>query len=58
MGGAFEYTIARDGSVSDVRIIRAQPRGTFERSVLSTVRRWRFEPLDQEVTQSTTVVFR
>lgn len=54
----FEYTIARDGSVSDVRIIRAQPRGTFERSVLSTVRRWRFEPLDQEVTQTTTVVFR
>lgn len=54
----FEYTIARDGSVSDVRIIRAQPRGTFERSVLSTVRRWRFEPLDREVTQSTTVVFR
>ncbi|HEX5757014.1 MAG TPA: energy transducer TonB [Arenimonas sp.] len=54
----FEYTIARDGSVSDVRIVRAQPRGTFERSVLSTVRRWRFEPLDQEVTQTTTVVFR
>lgn len=53
-----ELTIGRDGSVSDVRIIRAQPRGVFERSVLTTVRRWRFEPLDQEVTQSRTIVFR
>lgn len=53
-----EYTIAKDGSISNVRIIRAQPRGIFDRNVLNTVRRWKFQPLDQEVTQTRTIAFR
>lgn len=53
-----EYTIGKDGSVDNARVVRAQPRGTFERTVLSTVRRWKFQPLDQPVTQTRTIVFR
>ncbi|MFY2763105.1 TonB family protein [Arenimonas sp. MALMAid1274] len=53
-----QITIARDGSVSNVRILSARPRGTFERSVQSTVRNWRFEPLDETVTITRTINFR
>ncbi|KAA2284030.1 energy transducer TonB [Arenimonas fontis] len=53
-----EIVIATDGSVADVRIVAAQPRGVFDREVLQTVRDWRFEPLDEQVTISRTFVFR
>lgn len=53
-----EISIAADGSVSNVRILRAQPRGTFDREVLSTVRGWQFEPMDQPATLTRTFTFR
>lgn len=53
-----EYTIGTNGSVTDVRVVRSQPRGTFERVVLTTVRRWKFQPLDAPVTQTRTIAFR
>ena len=53
-----EISIAADGSVSDVRVVRAQPRGEFERGVLSTVRDWRFEPMDGPATITRTFTFR
>ncbi len=53
-----EISIEADGSVSDVRVVRAQPRGAFEREVLATVREWRFQPMDQPATMTRTFTFR
>jgi protein TonB len=53
-----EISIAANGSVSDVRVIRAQPRGQFDRAVLTTVRGWQFEPMDGPATLTRTFTFR
>jgi periplasmic protein TonB len=42
-----EFTVNADGSVGEVRIIRATPRGVFDRGVQATVRKWRYQPMDQ-----------
>ncbi len=42
-----EFVVNRDGSVSDVRVVKATPRGVFERGVQTTVRKWQFQPLDE-----------
>ena len=42
-----EFVVNRDGSVSDVRVVKSNPRGTFDRGVLSTVKKWQFQPLDE-----------
>lgn len=38
------FLVSQDGSVSDVTILKADPEGFFEQSVLATVPRWRFQP--------------
>ena len=42
-----EFMVNRDGSVSDVRVVKANPRGVFERGVQATVRKWQYQPLDE-----------
>ena len=42
-----EFVVNRDGSVSDVRVVKANPRGVFERGVQATVRKWQYQPLDE-----------
>lgn len=42
-----EFLVNRDGSVSDVRVVKSSPRGIFDRSVLGTVKKWQFQPLDE-----------
>ncbi|MEO8001367.1 MAG: energy transducer TonB [Arenimonas sp.] len=42
-----EFVVNRDGSVSDIRVIKSNPRGTFDRGVQNTVRKWQFQPLDE-----------
>jgi len=37
-----EFRIAADGSVRDVRVIRAQPTGVFEQAAVAALRQWRF----------------
>jgi TonB family protein len=39
------YVIGRDGRVSDVAIVAAQPRNVFEGAVRKAVRSWRFQPV-------------
>ncbi|MBW8367125.1 MAG: energy transducer TonB, partial [Arenimonas sp.] len=53
-----EISIAANGSVSDVRVIRAQPRGQFDRAVINTVREWQFEPMDAPAKLTRTFSFR
>jgi protein TonB len=38
------FLVGRDGNVSEVIIVSADPPGIFEEAVLEAVRRWRFEP--------------
>jgi protein TonB len=52
-----QYTIGPDGRVSDVEIIRARPRGLFERTVEQTVSTWRFEATGETTTQTRTFDF-
>jgi protein TonB len=37
------FTVNERGEVADVKIIRAEPAGIFEESVLSCVSAWRFK---------------
>ena len=48
------FTVNPDGSVGDVNIVSARPRGVFERNVQSAVRKWRFQPIagSQQVTRT------
>lgn len=43
-----EYDINADGTVSNVRVVAAQPSGVFEQAVLAYVRSWVFEPLSNK----------
>lgn len=39
-----EFTIAKDGSVKDPKIISADPENIFNDAVLRALQRWKFEP--------------
>ncbi|MET0090186.1 MAG: TonB family protein [Candidatus Thiodiazotropha sp.] len=39
-----EFTINPDGSVSDARVVEAEPPGYFEQSALRAITRWEFHP--------------
>ncbi|MCG6118386.1 MAG: energy transducer TonB [Aquimonas sp.] len=39
-----EFTINADGSVSEVRVLRSQPEGIFDREASGAMERWRFAP--------------
>ena len=39
-----EFTIERDGSVSDVTVIEAEPPGVFNAEAVRALMRWRFRP--------------
>ena len=46
----------------DVRVVSAEPAGTFDRAAIAAVKRWRYEPLvvnnvPQEVPARTTIRF-
>jgi protein TonB len=47
-------TIMPDGSVRDVRVVSAQPRGYFEESALRAVQTWRYRP--SNVTRTNVIV--
>jgi protein TonB len=38
------FTITKDGSVKNAKIVKAKPRRVFNRAVLRAVRGWRFKP--------------
>ncbi len=51
-----EFTVTREGRVSNPKVIRATPPGVFERAVLRSLPSWRFDPLpaEQRVVQDIT----
>ena len=52
-----QYTIGADGRVTNVEVLRARPRGLFERTVTQTVETWRFEATGETTTQTRTFDF-
>ncbi len=52
-----EISINGAGEVTGVRIISASPRGVFEKSVISTVRRWKFQGNGESTTLRRTFAF-
>lgn len=52
-----EITVAPDGSVSNARVVRAEPLRVFDREALNAVRRWKFEPTGTVMTTRRTIVF-
>ncbi len=52
-----EFTVALDGSVDNVRVVRADPPRVFDREAILAVRRWRFEPVDAPITTRRTIGF-
>lgn len=52
-----EFTINPDGSVSNPRVVRANPPRVFDRAALSAVRRWRFQPVASATTTRRTIGF-
>jgi len=52
-----ELTVGTDGSVTDARVLRANPARVFDREALNAVRRWKFEPIGSPVTTRRTLAF-
>jgi protein TonB len=47
------FIVTPEGDVTDARVESAQPRNRFDRSALSSVRQWKFEPRAPEATDPT-----
>ena len=41
-----EFTVARDGTTREPRILAAEPAGVFDRATLDALARWRYEPVN------------
>ena len=52
-----EITVGTDGSVTDARVLRANPPRVFDREALNAVKRWRFEPISSPTTTRRTLAF-
>lgn len=52
-----EFTVNADGSVSNPRVVRANPPRMFDRAALSAVRRWRFQPVASATVTRRTIGF-
>lgn len=52
-----EFTINTDGSVSDISVLSARPRGVFDREAINAIRRSRYEPVPEPVRVRRTIEF-
>jgi TonB family protein len=43
-----QFLVLRDGSVSDISVVAADPAGQFEQSATDAVRKWKYRPILQD----------
>jgi TonB family protein len=43
-----EFTVRADGTVTDVNVLKAQPRGVFEKAAVDAVSKWRYRPIERD----------
>jgi TonB family protein len=43
-----EFTVHADGTVTDVNVLKAQPRGVFEKAAVDAVSKWRYRPIERD----------
>jgi TonB family protein len=43
-----EFTVQTDGGVADVKVLAAQPAGTFDSAAVDAVTRWRYQPVKRD----------
>jgi len=53
-----EITVGTDGSVTNARVVDANPPRVFDREAIAAVKRWKFAPVDAPVTTTRTINFR
>jgi protein TonB len=41
---AIEYTVSRDGSVKDPRVVESVPEGLFDKAALEAIQKWKYQP--------------
>jgi TonB family protein len=42
-----EFTVRADGTVTDVNVLKAQPKGVFEKAAVAAVSKWRYRPIER-----------
>jgi protein TonB len=42
-----EFTVRADGTVTDVNVLKAQPKGVFEKAAVDAVSTWRYRPIER-----------
>jgi protein TonB len=42
-----EFTVRADGTVTDVNVLKAQPKGVFENAAVDAVSKWRYRPIER-----------
>ena len=42
-----EFTVGADGTVTDVNVLKAQPKGVFEKAAVDAVSKWRYRPVER-----------
>ena len=42
-----EFTVRADGTVTDVNVLKAQPKGVFEKAAVDAVSKWRYRPIER-----------
>jgi protein TonB len=52
-----EFTVGTDGSVTNARVVHANPPRVFDREALTAVKGWRFQPVSAPVTTRRTIGF-
>lgn len=53
-----EFTVDVDGTVTNARVVNADPPRVFDREALQAVNRWRFQPVSTPITTRRTFQFR
>ncbi|MDM4767250.1 energy transducer TonB [Pelomonas sp. SE-A7] len=53
-----ELTIGADGTVTDVKILEAEPKRVFDKAVIAALKEWKYEGTGEKQTAEVKLVFR